>query len=120
MKLVQKLAILRRSVRGRGRAAVDAGRPDDCHCPIRAAVLPTWEMLIAEVERRLEAMRQREMNRRLRGLSGLGEEGRTAADRLTRELLRHTVLEGLLKASRKGRGVSPGDVQVIREMFPAA
>jgi hypothetical protein len=120
MKLVRKFPILRRSVRGRGRAAVDVGRRDACPCPIRAAMLPSWDALIADVERGLEAMRQREMKRRLRGLSGLGEEGRTAADRLTRDLLRRTVLEALQNARRAGGGVSPGDVQVIREMFPAA
>ena len=73
---------------------------------------------MAEVERGLEAMRRREVGRRLRKLPGLNQEGRTTVDRLTKDLLRHAVLEALERAGR-GDEMSLDDAEVIREMFPA-
>ena len=93
-------------------------------CPILMGAPPSapgpglgWDAVVAEVERRLEAMRQREVQRRLRREAGFNEEARAVVDELTRGVLRHAVIDVLQEAGRRG-GMTPGNVRAIWEMFP--
>lgn len=79
---------------------------------------PGWEEIIAEVERRLEAMRLGEMERRRGRLRGMSEAQRATVDRLTRDLMRRAVLEGLEETARRG-GLAPEEMGRIRDLFPA-
>ena len=93
-----------------------AGLGSGCSCPGVPAG-DAWEEVVAAVEGELETMRRREMSRRRGGLDGLSEEQRMTVERLTQELLRRAVLEGLHRLVGKRRRMSAGALQDIRAMF---
>ncbi len=76
-----------------------------------------WSQATAEIEANLESVRLREMKRYAWKMRGATEEQKALVSRLSRELLRHAVLDALQRAERAGAVTRPEELETIRRMF---